>query len=89
MPNELKHGNLILYNSNLNQFLNILCEHKMLVLLHIPCHSVSQFQQLKETPASVPKKAGWLAQLFLDTVIMKETVDLPAQLVCHTRSTAG
>ena len=26
MPNELKHGNLVLYNSNLNQFLNILCD---------------------------------------------------------------
>lgn len=48
MLNGLKHGNLILYNSNRNRSFKILCEHKMLALLHIPRHSASEFQQLKE-----------------------------------------
>lgn len=45
MPNRLKGRNLILYVPNLNQFLKMLYEHKMLALLHIPRHFVSEFQQ--------------------------------------------
>lgn len=53
-----------------------------------PCHPVSEFKECSNRQPVYLARI-WSADIFSHGVIQRNQTDLPAQLVCHTQSTAG